>query len=134
MSLSLITFYSFGGLVCDSVNRVLDAITVVHLPNGPTAYFKLSSVQLIRDILVIILSFSTNRHTIIMFYSFFRDTPDPRLTIQSSFSTISSLDWVIQSDGSSKHCFRPYQSFRVDRSLRYTIKGTSCFSDGIGTF
>lgn len=31
---------------------VLDGITMIHLPNGPTAYFKLTSVQLTKDIFV----------------------------------------------------------------------------------
>lgn len=30
----------------------LDAITMVHLPDGPTAYFKLTSIQLTKQIFV----------------------------------------------------------------------------------
>jgi rRNA maturation protein Rpf1 len=29
-----------------------DGITLIHLPNGPTAYFKLTSVQLTKEIFV----------------------------------------------------------------------------------
>jgi ribosome production factor 1 len=31
---------------------LVDAITIVHLPSGPTAYFKLSSIQLTKEIYV----------------------------------------------------------------------------------
>ena len=30
----------------------LDAITLVHLPNGPSAYFKLTSIELTKQIYV----------------------------------------------------------------------------------
>ena len=30
----------------------LDAITLVHLPSGPTTYFKLTSIELTKDIFV----------------------------------------------------------------------------------
>ncbi|KZP01455.1 Brix-domain-containing protein [Calocera viscosa TUFC12733] len=38
-------------LVINEDHKVPNAITVVHLPDGPTAYFKLSSIRLSRDIL-----------------------------------------------------------------------------------
>lgn len=38
-----------------------DGITFVHLPSGPTAYFKLTSIQLTKEIHVIsFLSFSSS--------------------------------------------------------------------------
>ena len=33
----------------------LDAVTVIHLPNGPTAHFKLTSIRLCKEIQVLIL-------------------------------------------------------------------------------
>ena len=49
----------------------LDAITLVHLPNGPSAYFKLTSIELTRQIYVradfflLTLSYSQNTHWVV---------------------------------------------------------------------
>lgn len=37
---------------CVSECRTLDAITMIHLPDGPTAYFKLTSIELTKKIFV----------------------------------------------------------------------------------
>ncbi|KAK7062065.1 Brix domain-containing protein [Favolaschia claudopus] len=47
---SALIFFSYCYNLLQLCSPAADAITLIHLPNGPTAYFKLTSVQLTKDI------------------------------------------------------------------------------------
>lgn len=111
----------------------LDAITMVHLPDGPTAYFKLTSIQLTKQIFVGRKFF----HLTVSGLSFaneliFRVMLGIQPIILSSSSIILLHDWVTRLEGCFRPTFRPYQNFKVDKSSHFTISVISCFSGVIG--
>jgi hypothetical protein len=66
----------------------VDAITLVHLPDGPTAYFKLTSIELTKKIFVGGHSFCFQDHSFMYRVLHLRDMHDPHPTILSSCSII----------------------------------------------
>ena len=109
----------------------LDAITMVRLPDGPTAYFKLTSIQLTKQIFVgpvlrlIVSGLFFNE-------SIFRVMPGIQPIIPNSSSITLLHDWVIQLEGCSRPTFRHYQNSKVDKSSHFTINVISYFSGVIG--